>query len=118
MKIARLAGRTESDLQRRCVDALDPEAPPDYRELAGLLAIDWAQSRPRRVGLAGGQGAGKSTLAGLIESACSHVGIRACVLALDDFYLAKDARRALAQRVQPHRMDIYYYARRYGSRWR
>ncbi|MBJ22619.1 MAG: kinase [bacterium] len=101
MRPPRLAAREESDVLRRCVEALDPEAPADYRALAALLACKWARSRPRRVGLAGGQGAGKSTLGALIESACSALGLRACVLGLDDFYLGVEARRSLAARIHP-----------------
>jgi len=101
VRLARLAGRDESEAFSRCVAALDPTAPADYRELAALLACDWSESRPGRVGLAGGQGAGKSTLAVLIESACSVVGLRACVLSLDDFYLTKNERLRLAERVHP-----------------
>jgi len=101
VRLARLAGRDETDAFRRCVEALDPEAPADYRELAALLACDWKESCPRRVGLAGGQGAGKSTLGALIESACSVVGLRACVLCLDDFYLTRNGRLLLAEQVHP-----------------
>lgn len=84
-----------------CLAALDPEAPRDYRHLAATLAADWARSRPRRVGLSGGQGAGKSTLSRLIEAACAHFGLRVAVLSLDDFYLTHAERRALAARVHP-----------------
>jgi D-glycerate 3-kinase len=101
VKLARLAGREETDTLSKCVAALDPAAPADYRELAGLLACEWLESRPRRVGIGGGQGAGKSTLGTLIESACSVVGLRACVLGLDDFYLTKQERRTLAMQVHP-----------------
>lgn len=105
MKLARLAGRrwgrAEREAWQRCHDSLDAAAPADYRELAALLAGDWAESRPRRVGLAGGQGAGKSTLGRLLEVACAFVGLRTCVLSLDDFYLGKAERRQLAARVHP-----------------
>jgi len=83
------------------VASLDPEAPADYRELAALLVCDWAESGARRIGLAGGQGAGKSTLGALIESASHAAGLRACVLSLDDFYLTRLERRSLAERVHP-----------------
>ena len=84
-----------------CVSKLDPAAPADYRRLAALLADDWSRHRPRRVGLAGGQGAGKSTLGRLIEAACAHSGLRAAILSLDDFYRTRDERCALAARVHP-----------------
>lgn len=97
----RLAGRPPDDGVARCAAALDPAAPDDYRELAAILAGDWSRLRPRRVGLSGGQGAGKSTLAGLLEAACEFVGLRACVLGLDDFYRTRAERRELAARIHP-----------------
>ena len=76
-------------------------APSDYLELATLLASKWARSKPGFVGLAGGQGAGKSTLGRLIEAACAEHGVRVCVLSLDDYYLSRQDRLALAKRVHP-----------------
>lgn len=101
MRLAQLAGIEVDQRARDCFAALDPAAPRDYRELAALLACDWQRKRPARVGLSGGQGAGKTTLGALIESACAQVGLRACVLSLDDFYLPKTDRRRLAARVHP-----------------
>lgn len=101
MRVVRLAGRAEDARLEHCVASLDADAPADYRELAALLALDWLRRRPARVGLSGGQGAGKSTLGSLIVSACDFFGIRACVLGIDDFYLTREARRELARRVHP-----------------
>jgi D-glycerate 3-kinase len=101
MRLAELAGIEANDQLRACHAALDPAAPPDYRELAALLACDWQTKQPYAVGLAGGQGAGKTTLGRLIESACAHFDLRVCVLSLDDFYLQKAERRQLAERVHP-----------------
>ena len=53
------------------------------------------------VGLAGSQGSGKSTLA---KELCTHIeneGITCIILSLDDFYLTKIERQALASRVHP-----------------
>ncbi|HEB91191.1 MAG TPA: kinase [Deltaproteobacteria bacterium] len=100
-RIAHLMGREVTPLHADCVASLDPTAPSDYRELAALLASDWRERRPAHVGLGGGQGAGKSTLARLIESACSFLGTRVCVLGLDDFYLPLSERRRLAAEVHP-----------------
>jgi D-glycerate 3-kinase len=101
LRVAKLAGREATPALADCVSHLDPSSPDDYRELAALLACEWASHVPKCVGLAGGQGAGKSTLGRLIESACASVGIRACVLSLDDFYLPRPQRKALAARVHP-----------------
>ena len=101
MRIAILANFVESPELRSTCDALDARAPADYRELAALLAHRWTELRPVRVGLCGGQGAGKSTLGRLIETACQHVGLRCCVLSLDDFYLSREDRLTLSERVHP-----------------
>jgi len=101
MRIARLAGIEVDQRARDCLARLDRDTPIDYRELAVLLACEWGRNPPVRVGLSGGQGAGKSTLGTLIESASTELGLRACVLSLDDFYLPKAERRALAERVHP-----------------
>ncbi|MFO0689052.1 MAG: kinase [Myxococcota bacterium] len=105
MRIAHLAGEPTTPELLACVERLDPAAPRDYRELAALLAVHWrtAPSRRglRRVGLAGGQGTGKSTLARLLEQAGDAVGLRIAVLALDDYYLPRAERLALAGRVHP-----------------
>jgi len=104
MDLIQSANRADPSAIVQCLSRLDASAPRDYRELAALLACEWQRGRvaaPRRVGLAGGQGTGKSTLAGLLERACDAVGLRACVLSLDDFYLTQAERRALAQRVHP-----------------
>jgi D-glycerate 3-kinase len=83
-----------------CYAALDP-GPDDYRQLAALLADSWATSRPRCVGIGGGQGAGKSTLARFIEQACELRGIRTATVGLDDFYLTRAERLELAERIHP-----------------
>ena len=101
MKIARIAGREITPAIAACLSSLDASSPADYRELAAILACEWAARPPKCVGLAGGQGAGKSTLSRLIESAAATVGLRVCVLSLDDFYLSKARRRELAMRVHP-----------------
>ena len=101
MKLADLAGVEETAPLEAIVSALDPQAPADYREVAALLALDWRAKGCRRAGIAGGQGAGKSTLGRLLEAACEQVGLRACVLGIDDFYLSRADRRQLASHVHP-----------------
>jgi D-glycerate 3-kinase len=100
MRIAALARRRASPAALACYEQL-PVGPDDYRQLAALLADDWASTRPRWVGLGGGQGAGKSTLSALIEAACNLRGLRTAVLGLDDFYLTRAERQSLAARVHP-----------------
>ncbi len=102
LRVVRMAGEEVTPALRALIAALDPTAPGDYRELAAALAQSFRAHRPRRIGLAGGQGTGKSTLSRLLERACDQVGIRACVLSLDDYYLPRAERLALARRV--HRL--------------
>ena len=86
---------------RACLDALDPAIAEDWRILAANLALRWRSDAPRRVGLAGGQGAGKSTLSSAIVAAGRHFGLRVVSLSIDDFYLTRSEREALADRVHP-----------------
>jgi D-glycerate 3-kinase len=54
------------------------------------------------IGINGAQGSGKSTLARLAAEALQHLhGLRPALLSLDDFYLTKAARIALARTVHP-----------------
>jgi len=101
MRIARLMGLEPDEQCEACHGSLDPGAPADYRELATLLVREWSKAVPRRVGLAGGQGAGKSTLARLIEAAGEHYGLAILCLSLDDFYRSKADRQDLAREVHP-----------------
>lgn len=86
---------------RACFEALDPAIPEDWRILAANLTLRWRADAPRRVGLAGGQGAGKSTLSSAIVAAGRHFGLRVVSLSIDDFYLTRSEREALADRVHP-----------------
>ena len=86
---------------RACFDTLDPAIPEDWRILAANLTLRWRSDAPRRVGLAGGQGAGKSTLSSAIVAAGRHFGFRVVSLSIDDFYLTRSEREALADRVHP-----------------
>lgn len=88
-------------IARRCEAALDPAAPADYRALAARLALVWSRTRPRRAGLGGGQGAGKSTLARLVVEAGARLDLRVQAVGLDDFYRTKAERRALAEQMHP-----------------
>ena len=86
---------------RACFGALDPAMPQDWRVLASNLALRWRSDTPKRVGLTGGQGAGKSTLSSAIIAAGQHFGLRVVSLSIDDFYLTRSEREALAERVHP-----------------
>jgi D-glycerate 3-kinase len=58
--------------------------------------------RPLIVGLNGSQGSGKSTLAAFLRRVINECSDYDChVISIDDFYLTKDARQALASNVHP-----------------
>lgn len=83
----------------------DPHAHPPAL-VAGLLdtlAVPLARRRGRAllVGLSGLQGSGKSTLARQLAAAAHTRAIACCLLALDDFYLGRRARAALARTIHP-----------------
>lgn len=91
----------------RLLHNLDPQAPADWRLLAAALAVRLTSASgdsagPMRiVGIAGGQGAGKSTLARLLVQALGALGMRAATGSIDDFYLTRAERRTLGERVHP-----------------
>jgi D-glycerate 3-kinase len=74
-----------------------------YQPLARELAVHHATAgRPLLVGLNGSQGSGKSTLAALLVQLLADVhGLRALDLSIDDFYLSRRSRQALASKVHP-----------------
>lgn len=83
---------------------LPDSLPGDWRALAAQLATALtAESRERPVvlGLSGGQGAGKSTLAHALVMALQACGLRAATLSLDDVYLTAAERIHLAAQVHP-----------------
>ena len=87
--------------ERACFGSLDPALPGDWRRLAAALAVRWRDAAPLRVGLAGGQGAGKSTLARAIVGACDYFDLRAVAMSIDDFYRTRAARQRLGRDVHP-----------------
>ena len=73
-----------------------------YEPLAEWLRRKSAPGTPFLLGINGAQGTGKSTLAAYLALAIGDSSERAvAVLSIDDFYLAKAERRALAQTVHP-----------------
>ncbi|MEZ0472366.1 kinase [Luteimonas salinilitoris] len=62
---------------------------------------DALASGARIYGICGLQGSGKSTLAAQVTARAQARGIRTATVSLDDFYLDRDARAALARDVHP-----------------
>lgn len=57
--------------------------------------------RCRVIGLNGGQGSGKTTLAQRTAAGLERRGLRTLVLSLDDLYLGREARQALGRSLHP-----------------
>ena len=73
-----------------------------YLPLAANLNESIARSGCRILGVAGGQGAGKSTLSGLLVEILKHgYGRRAVTFSIDDIYLCHAERQQLAKDVHP-----------------
>lgn len=79
------------------------KAPSRSAEEAVWSAVSGLQrgGRPRLLGLAGPQGAGKSTLTGALQARARAAGLRLLALSLDDYYLSRRERARLALRVHP-----------------
>ena len=75
-------------------------------EAAELVIADMARAldrapRPLVYGLAGSQGAGKSTVARAAVSRFAAAGLKVAALSIDDLYYGRDERRRLAARTHP-----------------
>lgn len=64
---------------------------------------DWRTAGPRPfiLGLCGAQGSGKSTLSQALVQRLQARGLKAAILSLDDLYLSRAARAALAKTIHP-----------------
>ena len=72
-----------------------------YRPLAERVA-GWSQNQPIVLGINGGQGTGKSTMAAFLKELLEdEYGKRVAVLSIDDFYLTRSERGRLAAEVHP-----------------
>lgn len=70
--------------------------------LANLeAALAASRRRPCVLGIAGAQGAGKSTIARRLAFRLEAQGLKPVILALDDFYLSRAERRRVAAAVNP-----------------
>ena len=75
----------------------------DYARLSGQLLAELPSvaDRPTVLAVTGAQGTGKSTLAAHLRSVVAALGGAAAVLSLDDLYLSRAERAALAAAVHP-----------------
>ena len=82
-----------------CYSSLDQMAPDHYRQAAAYLVWHWRMHDIRRIGIGGGQGAGKSTLAKLLEEAGRFYNESVVALSIDDFYYPKAERKLLGKEI-------------------
>ncbi len=69
---------------------------------AWLLREQRRVGRPLQVAIGGSQGSGKSTFTHGLRLVLHHCfAVSSCVLSLDDFYLPRDQRQALARAIHP-----------------
>lgn len=73
----------------------------DTVEVLVHRALAETARRPLVIGLCGAQGSGKSTVAAAVVARLSESGITATTLSLDDLYLTRAERLALAATVHP-----------------
>lgn len=80
----------------------DFAALPWYRRIAAeIVRRARADDAPLLVGLCGSQGSGKSTMAAFLSALLDSQGFATAVLSIDDLYLDKPERLALADSVHP-----------------
>lgn len=73
-----------------------------HRPIAERLArIRAGRGRPIVVGVCGTQASGKTTLSAFLKLLLTEAGLKAETLALDDLYLSRPARQALAAQAHP-----------------
>lgn len=88
--------------QHRLPPAFRTTAEESYLPLANTLPSLQKDGEPLLIGINGGQGTGKSTLADFLRTATQHLfGWRTAVLSIDDFYLTRAERRKLGRDVHP-----------------
>jgi len=84
--------------------------PPEFRATMEAICIplaDAARARagqaagPLVVGLCGSQGSGKSTIAAATARLLADMGLACARLSIDDLYMTREERRALARRIHP-----------------
>lgn len=81
---------------------LSPATLQAYQELAAWLVARHRSTGLRVLGINGAQGSGKSTLAAfLVSHLAERYGLKALAISLDDFYLSRAQRAALAATVHP-----------------
>ena len=88
--------------QEKVAAALADRMQPLYLPMADWLLQKRANDQTLIIGISGAQGSGKSTLAGLLSVIFEQgYGLNVAKLSLDDLYLGRQARAALANEIHP-----------------
>lgn len=88
--------------QHRLTERFRETVETHYSDLARHLPGFRPAGRPLLLGISGAQGTGKSTLADFLDMASRELhDWRCAVLSIDDFYLTRAAREAMAQDTHP-----------------
>ena len=67
-----------------------------------IYSIYRKDNRKKIIGLSGGQGAGKSTITGILQFILKKkYGLNLCVFSIDDFYKTKAERRKMSRTIHP-----------------
>lgn len=115
LELNRLNDHARAELRQKIAPAVDrwlgqqglpaslwPSIEAAHLPLAACLNESIEKSGCRILGVAGGQGAGKSTLSGLLVEVLAHgFGRRAVTFSIDDIYLTHSERQQLARDVHP-----------------
>jgi len=72
-----------------------------WRPLADQIGDLWVDKQPVLIGVNGAQGSGKTTLCRFLEVLLVEHNLRSATVSLDDLYLTRAERRALATDVHP-----------------
>ena len=67
-----------------------------------LYSIYKKDNKTKIIGLSGGQGAGKSTITGILKLILNRrYGLNLCIFSIDDFYKTKKERKKMSKKIHP-----------------
>lgn len=88
-------------LPANLADAIDAVHRPLARHIAAAAAAAANRALPLVVGICGAQGSGKTTITAILAALLADRGLAVASLSIDDLYLGRAARLALAAAIHP-----------------